>query len=146
MINLKMKRKMIHLHHHIATDGNNATDATLSSPTKSLPNEENENDDESHKDSDSECNITYNSDSREVPDDYLFPSFFVFVPYGPFVPPSERLDINLIDNGGKKKGEATRSEMREKEAKEKAEDATNDKNVARGFTNNQRIDIETLGL
>ena len=46
----------------------------------------------------------------------------------------------------RKKGEATRSEMRKKETKEKAEDATNDKNVARGFTTNQRIDIETLGL
>ena len=36
--------------------------------------------------------------------------------------------------------------MVKKEAKEKIEDAANNTNVARGFTTNQRIDIETLGL
>ena len=44
-----------------------------------------------------------------MPSDYLFPSFMVFVLHGPFVPVSDRLDINLIDNKDKKRGEGTRS-------------------------------------
>ena len=86
------------------------------------------------------------SDDTEIPDGYLFPSFFVFVMYGPFVDPSERLDINIIDNSPKKKGEGTRSAMREKEAAEKAINASNDKTGARGFTTDQQIDMESLGL
>lgn len=62
------------------------------------------------------------SDS-DVPLDYLFPSFYVFVLYGPFVPPSDRLDINLVDNKKEKKGEGTRAELRKKGKIEKATDS-----------------------
>ena len=45
-------------------------------------------------------------DDADVPVDYLFPYFIVFVLHGPFVPPSEKLNINIIDND-KKKGEGS---------------------------------------
>ena len=72
--------------------------------------------------------------------------FFVFVIHGPFVPPSDQLDINIIDNKDKKKGEGTRAEMRKREAKEKSSEAKGDTDSTRGFTTDQRIEIENLGL
>ena len=101
---------------------------------------------ESDSEDDSEIDEDASESDTDVPLDYLFPSFYVFVLYGPFVSPSNRLDINLVDNKGKKKGEGTRAELRKKEAADKKIDSSNDTQSARGFTTDQRIDIETLGL
>ena len=99
---------------------------------------------------DSEVDSIANSDSdkydSDIPSDYLFPSFYVFVLYGPFVPTSHQLDINVIDNNQKKKGEGTRAALRKKEAKEKSDEKQNDSESTRGFTTDQRIDIKTLSL
>ena len=54
--------------------------------------------------------------------------------------------MNLVDNKYKKKGEGTRAEMRKKDENEKAIDAKNDSTYTRGFTTNQRIDIESLSM
>ena len=64
----------------------------------------------SDSDSDDDSEMEDDEIDSDVPLDYLFPSFYVFVLYGPFVSPSNRLDINLVDNKGKKKGEGTRAE------------------------------------
>lgn len=66
---------------------------------KSDSNYSGDDDSESIK-SDVDENKTVN-----VPTDYLFPSFFIFVIHGPFVPTNQRLDILLLDNKDKKKGE-----------------------------------------
>lgn len=82
----------------------------------------------------------------DIPSDFVFPSFFVFVLYGPFVPPSDQLNINIIDAKDKKKGEGTRAQQRKLEAKEKELEAKGATQVNRGFTTDQRIDIENLGI
>ena len=87
-----------------------------------------------------------NQEENEIPSDYLFPSFYVFVLHGPFVAAGDQLDINLIENKDKKKGEGTRAQQRKAEAKEKEIDAKGDTSSKRGFTTDQRIDIESLGL
>ena len=75
-----------------------------------------------------------------------FPFFFVFVAYGPFVPAEERLDILLMDNKHKKKGEGTRAELRKRDAKERQLDAKNDTASQRGFSTEQCLEIEALDL
>ena len=57
---------------------------------------------------------TESEDETYVSSDYLFPSFFVFVLYGPFVPASDRLNIYLTNNKDKKKGDGTRAEIRKR--------------------------------
>ena len=120
------------------------TDTTPSSTSNANPDisilDSPKNNDESN------CNEDSDEDTTDIPSEYLFPSFFVFVLYGPFVPPSDQLNINLIDNNAKKKGEGTRAELRANEAKEKAIDAENDTTSTRGFTTDQRIDIESLNM
>ena len=44
------------------------------------------------------------SDIVSIPDDYVFPSYFVFIAFGPFVEPDLRLPLVLIDDKIKKKG------------------------------------------
>ena len=46
-------------------------------------------------------------DFDDVPDDYIFPSFFVFIAWGPFASPEEQLTIQLIDETLKSKGKGT---------------------------------------
>ena len=114
----------------------------------------NSNHDKSNKDinpsshyepsSDSESNE--DEEDEEIPSDYVFPSFYVFVLYGPFVASSEQLDINIIESKDKKKGEGTRAQQRKAEAGEKEADMKEDTTGKRGFTTDQRIDIENLGL
>ena len=58
---------------------------------------------ESGSEDESEMEDDESESDSDVPLDYLFPSFYVFVFYGPFVSPSNRLDINLVDNKGKKR-------------------------------------------
>jgi len=70
--------------------------------------------DGSHSDEEAKVSVD------DIPQEYLFPSFFVVVVYGPFVPASDRLDILLVDNKDRKKGESTRSQLRNKDAKDEA--------------------------
>ena len=84
--------------------------ATVTSPpspssTDLLPNADGvvPVDDISENDSDDGTETEGDESDSDVPLDYLFPSFYVFVLYGPFVPPSDRLDINLVDNKGEKR-------------------------------------------
>ena len=110
------------------------------------------NDESKADDSDNEDNEESNSEddddekSVDVPKNYFFPSFFVFVAHGPFVPPDERLEIFLLDNKDKKKGEGTRAQLRKKDAEEKSLDARHDTAAKRGFPTEQCLDIEALDL
>ena len=81
-----------------------------------------------------------------VPADYMFPSFFVFLTWGPFVSPDDRLSSTLITDIDKKKGTGTRSELRNQLKMEKKEDATCDNTGLRGFSTDQRIEIENLNI
>ena len=102
--------------------------------------------DSSNSDDESKSDEENDEDSTDVPPEYLFPSFFVFVLYGPFVPPSDQLNSSVIDNKNKNKIEGTREEMRKKDANEKAIDAKNDSTSTHSFKTDQRIDIESLSM
>ena len=108
----------------------NKKDASDSGYTKSI-------------DSDSDVEET---ECVNIPKEYLFPFFFVFVAYGPFVPVCDRLEILLVDNKDKKKGEGTRAQLRNKDEKEKALESKHDTASQRGFSTDQRIDIEALDV
>ena len=54
-------------------------------------------------DSDASVSSTPSEDSISVPEDYLFPSYFVFILWGPYVHPDKRLNCMLIDDKDKKK-------------------------------------------
>ena len=82
----------------------------------------------------------------DVPLDYIFPSFFVFVLYGPFVPKDDRLSLFIIDDKNKKKGEGTRAKGRAEDLKRKVSESHNDNTAIRGFTTEQRIEIENLNV
>ena len=82
----------------------------------------------------------------DIPQEYLFPSFFVFFVYGPFVPASDRLDILLVDNKDRKKGEGTRGKLRNKDTKDKVLVSKHDTASQRGFSTDQRIDTEALDV
>ena len=47
-------------------------------------------------------------ENLEVPEDYIFPSFIVFMLYGPFVTPDQQLMLLLIDDSAVKKCDGTR--------------------------------------
>ena len=81
-----------------------------------------------------------------VPADYMFPSFFVFLTWGPFVTPDNRISSTLITDIDKKKGTGTRSELRNQLKMEKKEEATCDNTGLRGFSTDQRIEIENLNI
>ena len=102
--------------------------------------------DSSYRDNESKSSQDSNEDNTDVPPEYLFPSFVVFVLYRPFVPLSDQLNMNLIDNKDNKKGEGTRAEMRKKDVNKEAIDAKNDSTSTRGFTIDQRIDIESISM
>ena len=82
----------------------------------------------------------------EVPADYIFPSFFVFILHGPFVPKDDRLSLFLIDDKSNKKGDGSRSTARNEDKKRKASESHHDSTAIRGFTTEQRIDIENLNV
>ena len=81
-----------------------------------------------------------------MPSDYIFPSFFVFMLWGPFVPPDKRLTLLLTTTKDKSKGKGSREEDRKKQLNNMRDDASTDVTAARGFSTEQRIDIENLNV
>lgn len=97
----------------------------------------NKEDDEASQSSTSDESI------NAMPASYIFPSFFVFMLWGPFVPPEKRLPLVLTCDKGKKKS-GTRAEQRTKDRVNKMIDLVNDTKNVRGFSTDQRIQIENL--
>ena len=123
----------------ITKDKENEVNVSKSNKNDASDGEYTDNDDSHSDEEEKECVV-------DIPQEYLFPSFFVFVVYGPFVPASDRLDILLVDNKDRKKGEGTRSQLRNKDAKDKALVSKHDTESQRGFSTDQRIDIEALDV
>ena len=87
------------------------------------------------------------SDSiNAMPSDYIFPSFFVFMLWGPFVPPDKRLTLLLTTTKDKSKGKGSREEDRKKQLNNRRNDASTDVTAARGFSTEQRIYIDNLNV
>ena len=108
---------------------------------------ENSNDSD-YSDENSESSKSEEDDDKlpHVPNDYLFPSFFVFVAYGPFVPSNQRLEMLLLDDKDRKRGEGSRAQLRKRDAKEKKVDSKHDTASQRGFSTEQCLEIEALDL
>eukprot|EP00548_Thalassiothrix_antarctica_P015743 CAMPEP_0194166986 /NCGR_PEP_ID=MMETSP0154-20130528/2433_1 /TAXON_ID=1049557 /ORGANISM="Thalassiothrix antarctica, Strain L6-D1" /LENGTH=427 /DNA_ID=CAMNT_0038877803 /DNA_START=367 /DNA_END=1647 /DNA_ORIENTATION=- len=85
------------------------------------------------------------SDGEEpdVPDDYIFASYFAFIAWGPFAPINERLEI-LLTIDDKKVEKSTNATRKVKERKKKDSERAHDSSTERGFSTDQRINIEQL--
>ena len=102
---------------------------------------ENDNEEESSGDKSTESDVL-----EVIPSDYIFPSFIVFVIWGPFAQPDNRLEILLIDDKDKSKKEGTWAQQRINKAKKKQNDSASDTATERGFSTDQRIEIEHLNV
>ena len=55
-------------------------------------------DDDDYNDNSSSSTSSSDSDTEDIPDDWMFPSFNVFVLWGPYVEPELRLNIAMLDD------------------------------------------------
>ena len=85
-------------------------------------------------------------EDEEIPLDYMFPSFIAFILYGPFVAYDKQLKLLLIDDSKVKKGEGNRKKQRKDKSDSKSIDGVHDQSSVRGFSTDQRIDIERLNV
>ena len=97
-------------------------------------------------DLENESIVNTSDDEDPMPKNYIFPSFYVFMLWGPFASVEDRLPLLLTDETNKSKKECTRSQRRLAEKKEKVDDSAHDSSAARGFSTDQRINIETLNV
>ena len=129
----------------VTTIGDNVENVT---PTKTATVNENHddvaNDEIIHTSDGNESNAS--NDSDDVPSHYIFPSFFVFVLWGPFVPSDQRLNLLLTISKDKIKGKGSRDQDRKKELNSKRDDAATDMTAVRGFSTEHRIEIENLNV
>ena len=83
---------------------------------------------------------------EEVPDSYMFPSFFAFVAWGPFAELEDQLNIMLTDDTNKKKGDGIRAKLRAKVKGDKDSSRQNDSVSERGYSISQQIEMEHLNV
>ena len=89
--------------------------------------------------------IAINSeDSMEIPDNFIFPSFFVFVVWGPYADVNNRLNLTLVNDDNNTSDRETRKDNRKRSLEEKSEESRNDNFNKRGFTTVQQIELENL--
>ena len=81
----------------------------------------------------------------DVPDDYIFASYFAFVAWGPFAPINEQLEI-LMTTDDKKVEKSTNATRKVSERNQKDGKRAHDGSAERGFTTDQRINIEQLSV
>lgn len=79
----------------------------------------------------------------DIPNNWFFPGFFAFVVFGPFADPNDRLACFEIEDLQKA---ASRAAKRKAELIEKEKDRANDDHNKRGFTTDQKINMEALTL
>ena len=79
----------------------------------------------------------------DIPNNWFFPGFFAFVIFGPFADPNDRLACFEIEDLQKA---ASRAAKRRAELIEKEKDRANDDHNKRGFTADQKINMEALTL
>jgi len=85
-------------------------------------------------------------DFDDVPQDYVFPSYYAFITYGPFADATDQLSLLLTDDENKKKGEGTRAQSRKAAKTAKDVDSGHSISSIREFSTDQRIEIEFLDM
>ena len=131
----------------VAGDGNKNNDKSEGVIPEKNDVEENNisvNHDVGHNDDNDSLSSSSELSVDNMPSSYIFPSFFIFMLWGPFAAPENRLSITLISDNGKKG--VSRKEQRSKDKEAKMIDLVNDTKNVRGFTTDQRIQIESLNL
>ena len=126
------------------TIDNNSEVPNADNPTTSNATDVNVAEVEIHNDNQVSINPSSSEESIDVPRDYLFPSFFVFVLWGPYVEPDKRLKMNLIEDNKKSKSNDSRKDSRKNDLEDKKDAARSDTNATRGFSTDQRIEISNL--
>ena len=129
-------------------------------PTTNLENENianmkktntNDNEDDSSfsgsdTDSDSDgSNEKSVDDENFVPSDYIFPSFMAYVLWGPFAEDKDKLSLFCTDDAPKA-AVKSRAEKRKEALQLKKVERENDRSTVRGFSTDQRINIQALNI
>ena len=84
-------------------------------------------------------------DSDEIPKKYMFASFMAYVLWGPFANESDKLPLLLLDDADKKTV-MPRAQRRKATLKQKAIERDNSTTEVRGFSTDQRINIQALNI
>ena len=129
----------------VSEEGNEKGD-TEGEKRKSCDKGNGDGDEGSYSDDSSSSASHSDSDEDYIPADWMFPSFYVFVMWGPFVEPDKRLNISVVDDRGRKKGVGTRKQSRGKDVEEKRLGNNTDTSLSRGLTMDQRIEIQNLNV
>ena len=111
----------------VNTDTNNAVNA---SPTNAIVTDK----------------YVTDEDDTEIPEDFCFPSYYIFVTCGPFASPEEELDVLKIDDSGTKSKDGSMKMHRKKEKLIKDVARECDATSERGLTSSERIDLENLEM
>ena len=119
-----------------------------SSITDSNRAEASEDKDDGNNSNANDLSVVGSSDEEEdiVPKDYMFPSYYAFILFGPFADPDDRLTLLLTDDTSKSKKDGSRAQRRKTDQKEKLDNAAHDTSAVRGFSTDQRINIESLNV
>lgn len=96
-------------------------------------------------DSDEQVDNASDMDEPDVPDDYIFRSYFAFTAWGPFVPINERLKI-LMSADEKKVMNTISATLKQSEHNKKDDERSHDSSAVRGFSTDQKINIEQLNV
>jgi len=100
---------------------------------------------DSHSESGDSSNINSEEDDDYVPEEYIFPSFMAFVLWGPFAIDSEKLSLFCTDDAAKSTV-ASRAQKRKMALQLKKEERAGDRSAVRGFSTEQRINLEALDI
>ena len=84
-------------------------------------------------------------DEDFVPANYIFASFMAYVLWGPFAIESEKLSLFSLDDEDKATF-MSRSQRRKVTMKKNSEERENDRSAVRGFSTDQRINIQALNI
>ena len=90
-------------------------------------------------------NVDDENNELPMPSNYIFPSFFAFMTWGPFACPDKRLSVFIQDDREISTG-ASRKNARNYQAKEKKMHHDMDASNSCGLTTDQKIDLATLNV
>ena len=131
----------------------NESSSAMKSTDKADGDQVDSNKDKDGKDADPSTVVSVDSKEKEAddskkivpPKDWFFPSWFSFLTFGPFVPKDKRFSLLEItetsQNVGKSRSEKRKADKLEKDAKRVSDDS-----AERGFTTDQKIQLQMIGL
>ena len=127
-------------------DSNNAKESDIvSKNSKEEKAGHNTIDNDQNKGKEKDNNQVSVESKKIPPKEWFFPGWFSFITFGPFVPKDKRLALfeitDTAKNVGKSRSQKRKADKLEKDAKRVVDDTAN-----RGFTTDQKLQLEIIGL